>query len=85
MAIAPQSAMPTLPPTTRPQPPSAVRAPLRPAGLSRHAVLSVVPEPRVGGVVARLVALVVATSFLVGFVAAVVLAFVTGTLTRLGH
>jgi hypothetical protein len=78
MALAPQTAMPYPAPTTRPQPPAR-------ASMSRHVVLSPTPEPRVGGVVARLAGLMMATSFAVGFAAAIVLAVITGTLTQLGH
>jgi hypothetical protein len=79
MAIATQTAMPTLPPTTRPQP--AARAYVT----TRHVVLSPAPEPRLAGVVLRLAALMAVTAFAVGFSAAIALALVSGTLNQLGH
>ncbi|MDQ1520873.1 MAG: hypothetical protein QOI55_1946 [Actinomycetota bacterium] len=79
MAIAPQSAMPYPPVTTRPQPAA------RTTGVSRHALMSPMPEPRLGGVVVRLAALILATAFAVGCASAVALAIVTGTLTQLSH
>jgi hypothetical protein len=78
MAIAPQPAMPQPAVTTRPQPAANT------AAASRHTVLSPVPVPRVGLVALRLAALMLATSFVIGGVGAVVLAVVTGSLQHLG-
>ena len=79
MAIATQTAMPTLPATTRPQP--AARAYVT----TRHVVLSPVPEPRVAGVVMKLAGLMAVTAFAIGFSAALALALVSGTLNQIGH
>jgi hypothetical protein len=80
MAVAaPQSAMPTLVPTTRPAPNA------RMVAASRHQVLSYVPEPRVAGVVVRLMALMGATAFVIGATTAITVTLFTGLVTQLGH
>jgi hypothetical protein len=79
MAIAPQSAMPQRLPTTRPEPYA------RLSGAGRHSVLSPAPEPRVAGVVTRIVALMVTTAFALGAATAVTLVIVTGAITQLGR
>jgi hypothetical protein len=78
MAIAPQPAMPQPAVTTRPQPAANL------AASSRHTVLSPVPVPRTGLVALRLASLMMATAFVIGGIAAMVLAIVTGALHQVG-
>jgi hypothetical protein len=52
---------------------------------SRHTALSYTPEPRVTGVVFRLMALMAATAFAIGAATAVTLTVLTGLVTQLGH
>ena len=81
MTIAPQPAMPVVQTTTRrPQPRLAAAA----ASGPRRRVLSPVPQVRTGRALARLAALVIATTLCVGIVVSVALATLSGMLSQLG-
>jgi hypothetical protein len=77
MAIAPQTAMPQYVPTARPA--------LVPVRTSRHSVLSPVPEPRVAGVVVRIIALATACAFGVGVLGGLAVALATGAISQIAR